>query len=153
LLLKSLKFSLFPFIYRRALIILKATTETDSKARVLMCINAILEKKAGRLVILNVKEISSFADYFIICDGSSDRQVQAIAAAVQERMKKAGILPLGVEGESVGKWVLLDYADVIIHIFYQPIREFYDLERLWADVPRMEIPDEATELTSLDDGM
>ncbi len=118
-----------------------------------MCINAILEKKAGRLVILNVKEISSFADYFIICDGSSDRQVQAIAAAVQERMKKAGILPLGVEGESVGKWVLLDYADVIIHIFYQPIREFYDLERLWADVPRMEIPDEATELTSLDDGM
>jgi len=118
-----------------------------------MCVNAILEKKAGRLVILKVKEISSFADYFIICDGSSDRQVQAIAAAVQERMKKSGILPLGVEGESAGKWVLLDYADVIIHIFYQPVREFYDLERLWGDVPLMEVPGDATELDSLSDGM
>ncbi len=118
-----------------------------------MCVNAILEKKAGRLVILNVKEISSFADYFIICDGASDRQVQAIAAAVQERMKKCGILPLGVEGESAGKWVLLDYADVIIHIFFQPVREFYDLERLWGDVPRMEIPDETAELAALSDGM
>jgi ribosome-associated protein len=118
-----------------------------------MCVNAILERKAGHLVILNVKEISSFADYFIICDGTSDRQVQAIAAAVQDRMKKAGILPLGVEGESGGKWVLMDYADVIIHIFLQPIREFYDLERLWADVPRMDIPEEATELKSLDNGM
>lgn len=118
-----------------------------------MCVNAILEKKAGRLVILNVKEISSFADYFIICDGSSDRQIQAIAAAVQERMKKSGIMPLGVEGESAGKWVLLDYADVIIHIFYQPLREFYDLERLWSDVPRMEIPDDVVELSELSEGM
>lgn len=104
-------------------------------------------------MILNVKEISSFADYFIICDGSSDRQVQAIAASVQERMKKSGILPLGVEGESAGKWILLDYNDIIIHIFYQPVRQFYDLERLWSDVPRMEIPDEITELDSLSDGM
>jgi len=118
-----------------------------------MIINAILEKRAGRLVILNVKQISSFTDYFIICDGTSDRQVQAIAASIQERMKKSGILPLGVEGESAGKWVLLDYADVIIHIFYQPVREFYDLERLWADVPRMEIPEETTELDRLNDGM
>jgi len=62
-----------------------------------MIINAILEKRAGRLVILNVKQISSFTDYFIICDGTSDRQVQAIAASIQERMKKSGILPLGVE--------------------------------------------------------
>jgi ribosome-associated protein len=118
-----------------------------------MIINAILEKKAGRLVILNVREISSFTDYFVLCDGTSDRQVQAIAAAVQERMKKSGILPLGMEGESAGKWILLDYADVIVHIFYQPIREFYDLERLWADVPRMEVPEEAMELNRLDDGM
>ncbi len=118
-----------------------------------MIANAILEKKAGRLVILNVKEISAFTDYFVICDGTSDRQVQAIAGSVQERMKKSGILPLGVEGESAGKWILLDYADVIVHIFHQPVREFYDLERLWEDVPRMEIPDEATELNSLSNGM
>jgi len=118
-----------------------------------MIVNAILEKKAGRLVILKVRGISSFADYFVLCDGSSDRQVQAIAGSVQERMKKSGILPLGVEGESSGKWILLDYADVIVHIFYEPIREFYDLERLWADVPRMVIPEEATELKSLMDGM
>jgi len=118
-----------------------------------MVVNAILEKKAGRMVILNVRDISSFADYFVLCDGTSDRQVQAIAASVQERMKKSGILPLGVEGESAGKWILLDYADVVVHIFYQPVREFYDLERLWADVPRMEIPEEATGLNSLSDGM
>jgi len=104
-------------------------------------------------VILNVKNISAFADYFIICDGASDRQVQAIADVVQERMKKSKILPLGVEGEQAGKWILLDYADVIVHVFYQPLREFYDLERLWADAHRMDVPGEATELKSLNNGM
>ncbi len=146
----TFKFSVFTYHLEEALIINKIS-EQDSKERVLLCVNAILERKAGRLVILNVKEISPVADYFIICDGSSDRQVQAIAASVQERMKKSGILPLGVEGQSAGKWVLLDYNDIIIHIFYQPVREFYDLERLWSDVPRMEVPDEVTELDSLSD--
>jgi len=122
----------------------------DGKERVLLCVNASLKKKAKDLIILNVKELSSFADYFIICSGTSDRQVQAIASSIQENLKEFGIIPLGVEGERLGKWVLMDYNDVIIHIFYEPIRLFYDIERLWSDAPRMEIADDVTELTALD---
>ena len=129
------------------------TEHLDGKERVLLCVNASLKKKAKNLVILNVKTFSSFADYFIICSGTSDRQVQAIASSIQENLKKVGVLPLGVEGETFGKWALMDYDDVIIHIFYEPIREFYDIERLWSDAPRMEIGGDVTELSALDQGM
>jgi ribosome-associated protein len=104
----------------------------NGKERVLLCVNASLQRKAKGLIILNVKELSSFADYFIICSGTSDRQVQAIAESIQANLKEHGILPLGVEGERIGKWVLMDYEDIIVHIFYEPIREFYDIERLWS---------------------
>ena len=123
--------------------------EPDSRTRALRGVNAALEKKAKDLVILNVKEISAFADYFIICSGTSDRQVRAIAAAIQENLKTADILPLGVEGEAAGQWVLMDYDDVIIHIFLDPVRTFYDLERLWSEAPRMDIPDETVTLKAL----
>jgi len=125
----------------------------NGKEQVLLCVNASLKRKAKNLIILNVKEFSSFADYFIICSGTSDRQVQAIAAAIQENLKGYGIMPLGIEGERLGRWVLLDYEDVIIHVFYEPVREFYDIERLWSDAPRMELGDKVTELTALDKGM
>lgn len=125
----------------------------NGKERVLLCVNASLQRKAKDLIILNVKEFSSIADYFIICSGTSDRQVQAIAASIHENLKEYGVLPLGIEGERIGKWVLMDYEDVIIHIFYEPIREFYDIERLWSDVPLMEVGDDLTELTALDKGM
>lgn len=125
----------------------------NGKERVLLCVNASIKKKAKDLIILNVKEFSSFADYFIICSGTSDRQVQAIAASVQEILKEYGILPLGVEGERLGKWILIDYEDVIIHVFYEPIREFYDIERLWSDAPCMKVDDKAVELTALEKGI
>ena len=125
----------------------------NGKERVLLCVNASLQRKAKDLIILNVKELSSFADYFIICSGTSDRQVQAIAESIQGNLKEHGILPLGVEGERTGKWVLMDYEDIIVHIFYEPIREFYDIERLWSDAPRMEVGDDLTELKDLDKGM
>ena len=127
--------------------------DIDGKERLLLCINASLKRKAKNLTILNVKEISSFADYFIICSGTSDRQVQSIAASIRENLKEYGIIPLGIEGESLGKWVLMDYEDVIIHVFYEPIRDFYDLERLWPDAPRMEVGDEVTEMTALGKGI
>ena len=117
--------------------------------RALRGVNAALEKKAKDLVILSVKEISAFADYFIICSGTSDRQVRAIAAAIQENLKTADILPLGIEGEAAGQWVLMDYDDVVIHIFLDPIRTFYDLERLWSEAPRMDIPNETVTLKAL----
>ena len=127
--------------------------EPDSRKRVLLCINASLEKKAKELVILNVKEISAFADYFLIMSGTSDRQVRAIADAIQENLKLAGILPLGIEGEAAGQWILMDYDDVIIHIFLETIRSFYDLERLWTEAPRMLVPDETVSLKALTKGM
>jgi len=125
----------------------------DGKERLLLCINASLKRKAKNLTILNVKELSSFADYFIVCSGTSDRQVQSIAASIRENLKEYGVIPLGIEGERLGKWVLMDYEDVIIHVFYEPIREFYDIERLWPDAPRMEVGDEVTEMTALDKGI
>jgi len=92
------------------------------------------------LVILDVKKVSSFTDYFVICSGTSDRQVQAMATHVEEKLGKQALHPIGVEGKTQGRWVLLDYGDVVIHIFQQPVREFYDLERLWADAPRVALP-------------
>lgn len=127
--------------------------EPDSRARALLCINASLEKKAKDFIVLNVKGISAFADYFIICSGTSDRQVRAIASSIQESLKNSGILPLGSEGEATGKWVLLDYDDVIIHIFLESVRSFYDLERLWVEAPQMAIPDETATITALAQGM
>jgi ribosome-associated protein len=88
---------------------------------------------------MDMREISFFTDYFIICSGKSDRQVQGIADSVETEMKKNGISPLGIEGFTEGKWILLDYSDVVVHVFYAPIREFYDLERLWSDAPRIEL--------------
>ena len=111
----------------------------------------LLENKARDIVVLNVREIAAFTDYFIICSGTSDRQVRAISSHIQENLKKAGIIPLGVEGEKEGKWILLDYDDVIVHVFLETIRTFYDLERLWSEAPRIAIPDDTTSLkTKLD---
>jgi ribosome-associated protein len=75
----------------------------------------------------------------VICSGNSDRQVQAIAASIEESLKKFRIIPIGIEGENSGKWILMDYDDVVIHIFYEPTREFYDIERLWSDAPRIKV--------------
>ncbi len=99
-----------------------------------------MDHKAIDLAILEVKNLSSFTDYFVISSGNSDRQVQAIASHIEEKLGKQGLHPLGIEGKREGRWVLLDYGDVVIHIFYHPIRDFYDLERLWSDAPRVELP-------------
>jgi ribosome-associated protein len=103
-------------------------------------INAALGKKAMNLVALDVHELTSFADIFIICSGRSNRQVNAIAEHIQIDLKKHKIKPLSVEGVGDGHWVLLDYGHVIIHVFYEPVREFYDLEGLWVDAKRIETP-------------
>lgn len=92
------------------------------------------------MVILEVKHLSSFTDYFVIASGNSDRQVQAIANHIEGKLGKQGLNPMGAEGKTEGRWALLDYGDVVVHIFYHPIREFYDLERLWADAPRISLP-------------
>lgn len=126
--------------------------KNESARRLLLCINGALQKKAKDVVVLNVKEISSFTDYLLICSGATDRQVQAISAATQGYLKKAGIRPLGVEGETNGQWILLDYDDVVISIFQESLRAFYAIEDLW-NAPRMNIAENTTEVKRLNKGM
>lgn len=102
-------------------------------------VEAALGKKATNIVTLDVRAITSIADVFIICSGRSNRQVAAIAEFIQIELKKHGIKPLSVEGKKEGHWVLLDYGHVVMHIFYEPVREFYDLEGLWIDAKRIQI--------------
>nr|HID58261.1 ribosome silencing factor [Desulfobacterales bacterium] len=104
-----------------------------------MFIKAALSKKAIDLTILDVRGVASFADTFIICSGRSNRQVSAIAEFIESYLKDRGIKPLGIEGLREGHWVLMDYGDVIIHVFHEPVREFYDLEGLWADAKRIDV--------------
>jgi ribosome-associated protein len=115
--------------------------EKSSAETALALVGAALEKKASELVLLEVREFTSIADYFIICSGRSDRQVQSIAQGVQEAARDAEIAAISVEGLTRGHWVLMDFADVIVHVFYQPVREFYDLDGLWADAPKVQLPE------------
>jgi ribosome-associated protein len=113
----------------------------ESWEKALLISRFALDKKAYDLVLLEVREVTSIADYFIICSGRSDRQVQSIAQGIGEDLGKEGISPLSIEGQTRGQWVLMDYSDVIVHIFYQPVREFYDLEGLWSHAPRVNLPE------------
>jgi ribosome-associated protein len=126
--------------------------KNETRERLLLCINATLQKKAKDVVVLNLKKISAFTDYMIICSGTSERQVQAICAGIREFLKKAEIKPLGVEGESNGQWILLDYDDVVISVFLESLRTFYEIENLW-DAPRMNIDEKVTEIKRLTKGM
>jgi ribosome-associated protein len=114
----------------------------DSKEKSLFCAKAALEKKAFNVTILELKKASSVTDYFLICSGRSDRQVQAIAESIEEKMGEKGVRPLGEEGMREGRWVLMDYDDVVIHIFYDQVRRHYDLEGLWIEAPRIDPPEE-----------
>lgn len=116
-------------------------TDVPVAQKLTYCIKAALQKKAFDVIALDIRAYTAVADYFVICSGSSSRQVQAIAEAIEADLKKHGFYPLGIEGFTHGSWILLDYGDIVMHIFYQPVREFYALERLWADAPQV-VPDE-----------
>ncbi len=116
-------------------------TSSDGLSRALECARAALDKKAVDLVVLDVGALTSIADYLVICTGKSDRQVQAIAQAIESELREQGERPVAIEGMARGQWVLIDCADVIVHVFYQPVREFYDLERLWEHAPRVQLPE------------
>lgn len=102
----------------------------------------MLDKKALDVVLLDISSVVPYADYFLICSGRSLVQVKAIVTAVEEHLKEKGFRPLHIEGYSESRWVLLDYDDMIVHIFFEEAREFYNLERLWGNVPRTEFEDE-----------
>ena len=114
-----------------------STADPPLEATLDLFVRAALGKKAFDLVILDVRQLTSITDAFIICSGRSNRQVTAIAEYIQTSLKKMDIKPLSVEGKREGHWVLLDYGHVIIHIFYGPVRDFYDLESLWIDAEKI----------------
>jgi ribosome-associated protein len=110
-----------------------------SREKARQVVLAALERKAERPVALDVSELTSFAEAFVIVGGRSDRQVRAIADEVVKTLKQAGDPPLGVEGLNEGRWVLIDCNDVICHVFAPEAREHYDLERLWRDAAPIEL--------------
>jgi ribosome-associated protein len=127
----------------------KVTPETNSTSsddpscrRALACARAAIDKKAENVKILNLSGLSGFTDYFVICSGMSDRQVQAIADSVKNSMTSEGHEVLSSEGYSAGRWVLMDFGDVVVHVFLDALREYYDLENLWSDAPTVKIPSE-----------
>ena len=99
------------------------------------------EKKAQDIKVIDISKISVIADYFIIAGGSNERQVKALADNVEEKLGKAGVIPKSIEGYHNANWILMDYGDVIVHVFHPEAREFYSLERLYSEGARMEIED------------
>ncbi|HEX9424617.1 MAG TPA: ribosome silencing factor [Pyrinomonadaceae bacterium] len=132
---------------------LKATPLEPAKAeldeRILLALSAASDKKAINSVVLDLREIASFTDYFLITSGANERQVQAISDEIVERLKKTGTAAARVEGYKTAEWILLDYGDFVVHIFDEQARKFYDLERLWRESQRVELPPElASEVNS-----
>jgi ribosome-associated protein len=110
----------------------------QSDALVKLAVEAAEDKKAVDVIALNLKEVSLVADYFVICSGNSDTQVQAIATEVRKQAEKSGARIRGLEGMDTARWVLIDLGDVIVHVFHRDEREYYSLERLWSDAKVVE---------------
>lgn len=121
----------------------KAARPRKSAPRMPKAINAgiaaALDKKAGDVVIMDLRKASSFTDFFVLCTGQNMRQVKAIAEAIEAELKKDGLRPSLVEGYNKAEWVLLDYFDFIFHVFTPSTREFYGLERLWGSAERIPV--------------
>ncbi|HMV58242.1 MAG TPA: ribosome silencing factor, partial [Nitrospira sp.] len=113
---------------------------SETKAKALAVAAAILDKKATDVLILHIAKLTSIADYLVIGSGESERQARAIADHVGDVLKAQGHPPLGIEGASSAKWVVMDFGDVIVHIFQKDIREHYALERLWGDAGQVKLP-------------
>ncbi len=117
------------------------TQERDAREKALLLCGFALEKKAEALALLEVGELTTIADYFIICSGRSDRHVQSIAEGLREDGRAHGLRPLATEGITRGQWVLMDFSDILVHVFYEPVRRFYDLDGLWAGATAVELPE------------
>ena len=123
-------------------------TGPEPLAKAVRIAKAAVDLKAENVVELDVRDVTSFADVFILATGGSDRHVRAIADAVKVVVEELGEPPLGIEGYDEGRWLLLDLGDVIVHVFQSEVRAHYDLERLWSEAPRLELLDaEALSLT------
>ncbi|MBI5576581.1 MAG: ribosome silencing factor [Deltaproteobacteria bacterium] len=113
-----------------------------TRETLLRCARLAREKKAADIRALDVREWASFTDYFLLCSGTSDRQVAAVAHHIEESLKKEGVRPLGLEGIREGRWALLDYGDFVVHVFLSSVRDFYNFDRLWGSAPEIPLPEE-----------
>ncbi|MCX6568723.1 MAG: ribosome silencing factor [Candidatus Aminicenantes bacterium] len=116
----------------------KRFTKRNLPASVRLAVESALAKKAEDLCVLDLRELSSFTDFFLVMNGSSSRQNAAVAEAVEAALKPAGLRPLSVEGRESADWILIDYGSLVVHVFSQPARERYSLEKLWGDAPRVD---------------
>jgi len=119
------------------------TRDLDTLGRARLLSEAALDQKALDLLVIDVRGLTSFADAFILATATSDRHAKAVADAVTKTAKEAGFGVMGTEGYDEGRWILIDIGDLIVHVFQEETRTYYDLERLWADAPRVDV--EATE--------
>jgi len=118
----------------------------DTKEKAILTGRLADEKKALDVAVIELKGLTDIADYFVLASGTSDRHVRTIADHVEKAMKDAGIRPYSVEGYQQGRWIIIDYRNVIVHIFLEQLRELYDLESLWIEAKRYRIERENTQL-------
>ena len=117
-------------------------SNNDSRSKALLAARAASAKKAGEIVILEVGPLINITDYFVICSGNTERQVKTISEEVFRKLAENGWKPYRTEGERDQRWVLLDYLDVVVHIFHAEERDYYRIERLWADAPAIPFEDD-----------
>ncbi len=126
----------------------KPTLTAHERAR--KCAELAFDKKAFDIRVLDISRVSSIADYLVIISGASDKQNQAIADSIRTGLKKYGKVQ-DMEGVSEGKWIVMDYGDVLVHIFHEPLRRYYDLDGLWGMAPELELPEEIRKARKADD--
>ena len=135
--------SLHPEIKETLIATATKTPFSELDETVKLALDCAAEKKAVNTIALDLREIASFTEFFIITSGTNQRQVQAISDEIEEQLKKQlSSKPVRIEGYNTAEWVLMDYGDFVVHIFEQKAREFYDLERLWRDARKVEIPED-----------
>ena len=111
----------------------------DTEEAVKIAAQAAGDKKAEEVAVLDLRDVASFTEFFLICHGTNPKQVQAIVDTIEDQLRKAGKRPLHIEGYANAEWILMDYGDFIVHVFQGTARRFYDLERLWRDAKRVEV--------------
>jgi ribosome-associated protein len=119
----------------------------ETKRKALLAAKLALERKAEDVSILDMHKVANFCDYFVVCSASSQRRGQAIADLIEETFDQHGLCLRSVQGKKEGMWILLDYSDIVIHIFFKDVRDYYALDRLWADAKRIHVPKDRTQAT------
>lgn len=114
-------------------------TAINSEELARLCANVAADKKAEDILVIDLRGLSTFTDFYVICSGSSEPQLKAIAGEISDRLKKENVRPLGVDGFPLSQWVVADYGSVVVHIFHTTKREIYRLEELWNDAPRLKL--------------